>query len=96
MKKCKYCDKQFIPVGNCQKFCSKNCCNIYHRPRYNAANNKRNKENYKSWNKVYNPSKRICLTCHKIFISEGNWNRVCKPCKSRNPEFSKGNIFDYV
>ena len=25
-----------------------------------------------------------CLKCDKLFLSEGNWNRICDSCKSKN------------
>lgn len=27
---------------------------------------------------------RTCLKCSKPFESEGNWNRICKPCDTAN------------
>lgn len=27
---------------------------------------------------------RSCLRCDKDFLSEGPWNRICGPCKTKN------------
>ena len=27
--------------------------------------------------------RRVCLACDRMFMSEGPWNRICRPCKRK-------------
>lgn len=92
MKICLSCKIKFTPTGNNQLYHSKECARIHSiEIGYFKKVASRHKENFKSIFKVRS-IKRECLKCHRLFRSEGVYNRVCQNCKN-GFEFDKGTIY---
>jgi len=68
-------------TGKRRKFCSHAC----YRAEQREANRGWHTRNAHVRRRLNTPTAamRECQVCHKPFLSEGNWNRTCPPCKSR-------------
>ena len=74
-----------IPFGR-RKYCSSECSKVMNRK--TAA--LRAEEAYKQSIKFRHAKMgiRSCLSCNKMFLSEGPWNRICSNCSERNASVS--------
>ena len=74
-----------IPLGR-RKYCSSECSKIMNRK--TAA--MRAEEAYRQSIKFRHAKMgiRSCLSCNKMFLSEGPWNRICPNCSERNASVS--------
>lgn len=93
MKSCKGCSRKFKPSSNNNVFHSSLCKNKYYRThKLYRRTVKINREFFKKPLEILNIKKRVCLSCDRIFLSEGKFNRICKNCK-KLPEYNR-NLFN--
>jgi rRNA maturation protein Nop10 len=68
--------------GNRRKYCSDKCARIVNKDNATARARRRTAAiEAKGGPQV---AIRICLSCDRPFLSEGNWNRICPRCGERN------------
>ena len=74
-----------IPLGR-RKYCSSECSKVMNR-RTAAL---RAEEAYRQSIRFRHAKMgvRSCLSCGKMFLSEGPWNRICPNCSERNASVS--------
>jgi hypothetical protein len=77
---CSVCEKP-LPVGR-TKYCGRDCEKAAHRAR--ALEYYHSKLFIKARRK--HRKMRGCLDCHRKFLSDGPWNRICPRCKGRFAE----------
>jgi len=70
-----------IPEGR-RKYCSDRCARIVNRDSAAARARRRTAAIAAKGGPHVGP--RICLSCDRVFLSEGPWNRICPRCSERN------------
>jgi len=70
-----------VPDGR-RKYCSDRCARIVNRD--SAAARARRRAAAIEAKGGPHVAMRLCLSCSRLFLSEGPWNRICPNCAERN------------